>query len=311
MDFIENYTYSNKPLLITIRDGFFLSLVALIVYAIILIFYYFKFGDSIFTYGNLRGAIEQFVVSMLCQFIYEYSSINAMVAESSVRYSKGSTLEKYTSRRHAILHKLYSNKVSKERDEEKLRLLKNNMIILSLAISQPKLMRRIIAAIGEINSANDTEDTNKDTNKEINKDNIDDKIAQILAKINKNKNHISSSELKVLLSVPFATLGEIPYILEDMDEDVIEDILLNGFDEYVPKDNAKSLYKKTKLAIQDFGEIRLYNRLKEKIKQVKKDKLTYLNKALESATPEDIILEYGNKEELISRITHLRDYLGE
>lgn len=282
------YLLSSKPLLITARDGLLLSIVAVIVYVIILIFYYYAFDAPIFTRENMVGAAESFALSIMCQLIYEYSSLNAMVAESSLRYAKGSTLQKYTSRRHAMLNELYY-KLGASATPDVKTALKKNMIVLSLLVSQPGTLYKINNMAAEMGAELDA--------------------SVLLTKINATNTHITRAELDAVLEIDTAILREMPAVLDDMDEDIIEDILMNGFDGYDAPNKQKSAYKWVKSNIQDFGEIRLSNRIKDKIRAVREAKLARLESEASDAPDEDIVLNYGSSEELANKIASLKKKL--
>lgn len=95
---------SSKPLLITTRDALITTMATLTISIIVLIFYNY-FTGTIFTWYDYGIFIARVVaVSMAAQYLYEYIGINNMVAESSIRYARGSTLEKYVSRRSALFY---------------------------------------------------------------------------------------------------------------------------------------------------------------------------------------------------------------
>lgn len=188
-----NYKRSSKPIIITGRDALWLSAIALIVYFIILIMFYMV--GIVYTPSEIAtGAIKAFVYSFICQFAYEYTGYNAMIAESSLRYAKGSTLEKYTSRREALLNKIYYELLV-DQPVQKIDEIKHRMVILSYAITHPNVLAKVIDRIKKKKPRND------DTN--------------------------------ILNNVPDNIIVLLPVIVNEMDEDVISDILENGFDNYI------------------------------------------------------------------------------
>lgn len=92
--------FSSKPLLITTRDAVLVTVVTLI--ATIIIMYFV--GVVTNTPNDWWVLIVQSLVfTMGSQYFYEYSGVNNMIAESSMRYAKGSTLSKYRTRRSAMV----------------------------------------------------------------------------------------------------------------------------------------------------------------------------------------------------------------
>jgi hypothetical protein len=97
---------STKPLTVTLRDSLYISMVSVIVLLIITFIYnQFSTEDKKLTFADV--AINTVLATVAAQFVYEYSGLNNIVAESSMRYSKGSTLDKYVSRRDALIYQLY------------------------------------------------------------------------------------------------------------------------------------------------------------------------------------------------------------
>lgn len=185
---------SKKPILITARDALWLSGIALTVYFVIIIIFYMV-GIVYTPYEIGTGAIKAFVYSFICQFAYEYTGYNAMIAESSIRYAKRSTLEKYTSRREALLHKIYYNvllRENRQNDDE----IKHRMVILSYAITNPNVLAKFIERI-------------------------------------KKKKPQKIDESNILNNIPDNIIVLLPTIVNEMDENIIEDILQNGFDGYI------------------------------------------------------------------------------
>lgn len=96
---------SSKPFRVTTTDALIVSVVSLVVTMIVLwMYYYYKdTPDDDRLYWT--SAWQTVAVCMAAQYLYEYSGVNNMISESSIRYAKGTTLEKYTNTRDAILYK--------------------------------------------------------------------------------------------------------------------------------------------------------------------------------------------------------------
>jgi hypothetical protein len=100
--------FSNKPLRATTRDAVLVTIVSVAVTLIILWIWYVYSEVAAGDRDYLPILLQSAVISMACQYVYEYSGLNAMIAESSIRYSKGTTLEKYAKSRNAMLWAIYA-----------------------------------------------------------------------------------------------------------------------------------------------------------------------------------------------------------
>lgn len=99
---------SGKPLLVTARDGLIVMIVTLVV-TLICVWLYYKLTLAIAASSVTEPDWKTLIVrtsatAFALAFVYEYTGINNMLSESSMRYAKGTTLEKYTTRRSALLH---------------------------------------------------------------------------------------------------------------------------------------------------------------------------------------------------------------
>jgi hypothetical protein len=97
---------STKPLRVTLRDSIYISIASVIV-LLVITFIYNQFSVEVEKLTFTNVAINTVLATIVAQFTYEYSGLNNIVAESSMRYSKGSSLEKYVSRRDALVYQLY------------------------------------------------------------------------------------------------------------------------------------------------------------------------------------------------------------
>lgn len=93
---------SMKPLRITTRDAMIVTALTLVATMVAVWLYTMIVGDWGVAWSTL--ALQTIATSMAAQYLYEYSGSNNMIAESSLRYAKGSTLSKYVSRREAIVY---------------------------------------------------------------------------------------------------------------------------------------------------------------------------------------------------------------
>jgi hypothetical protein len=144
------------------------------------------YSDSI--KNNVITLVKAFLFSFICQFLYEYTGYNSMIAESSIRYATGSTLVKYTTRRRAVLETIYAQ-------SDKSANIRANYEMLALFLEKPKLLYKI----------------NKHKNATI-----DDIMALGVSRENATK----------ILSMGREKLRELPDILLKADEDTLR-ILIN------------------------------------------------------------------------------------
>jgi hypothetical protein len=111
--------YSNKPLWVTTRDAAIVTIISVAITLIITWIWYLYSATPAAqrTYGSTL--LQASAISMASQYVYEYTGFNAMIAESSIRYSKGTTLEKYAKSRAAMLWDIYSHIKDPSADVEK------------------------------------------------------------------------------------------------------------------------------------------------------------------------------------------------
>lgn len=99
--------FSNKPFFTTLRDSLIATSVSLAIVLIVMFMYYHFLGtpDSDRDWKGI--IIRGMITTISTQFVYEYLGVNNMLAESSMRYARGSTLSKYTTRKSAMVHQVY------------------------------------------------------------------------------------------------------------------------------------------------------------------------------------------------------------
>ncbi len=214
---------SSKPFLITGKDAIFIAAATVLAYLIVIILFYLimETPDKILTRDNGYALIRTFTTAMIVQYLYEYTGLNEIISESSIRYAKGSTLDKFVSRRHASLYEEYAMVPNKTP------AIKNNMHVLKIAASQP-------SAIAKINEYFCTQEylSNQANHANYKKDINENELLLI---INKTNQHISAKSLHVICALPREQIEVLPVIIKDMDKDIILDILYNGLGQYKPR----------------------------------------------------------------------------
>lgn len=203
---------STKPFLITTRDALIVSVITVLVMVILLFFYNLATGNlSYMGTGEFWiGIGRSFAISMVLQYSYEYAGFNAMLAESSIRYAKGSALEKFKSRRHAFFAQIAYNEARKAlSDEAKRHQIDDNMKEINLMIEKTPEVPIVIDL------------RKKGMNKEA-----------ILAKINKRKEYLKLEELDVLLKYSDDVLGKMLTLIEwsSSNEELVGQVVRTGID---------------------------------------------------------------------------------
>jgi len=138
MDTIK--TLSDKPILVTMRDAAILMVVVLVITLICTWLYYKLFPANGEPIDWKFLILKTSAASLMLTFIYEYGGINSMLAESSLRYAKGSTLNKYKSAREMMLYECFYNLSG---DQSSLPVdvtisdINHNMRVLKWIVSHP------------------------------------------------------------------------------------------------------------------------------------------------------------------------------
>jgi hypothetical protein len=96
---------SDKPFLVTTRDAVIVAIITVIVVVIMLFFVKLATGklSEMMTADFGWYIVQSFALYVAFQYAYEYAGFNAMLAESAMRYAKGSALSKYQSRNQAFV----------------------------------------------------------------------------------------------------------------------------------------------------------------------------------------------------------------
>lgn len=201
---------STKPFLITTRDALIVSVITVLVTIIIMFFLYLALGNLGYLgtgdFWFLMG--RGFLISMVLQYSYEYVGFNAMLAESSIRYAKGSALEKFKSRRHAFFAQMAYNEARKALDDQNKRnAIDSNMKEIGLIIEKTPEVPIVI---------------------ELRKKGLDKE--PILAKISKRKGSLTSEELDTLLKFSDDILEKMMTLIEwsTSNSDVVGQVVRDG-----------------------------------------------------------------------------------
>lgn len=181
---------STKPFKITTRDAVIVTVIALVI-TLIFTWLYARFTNTPADYGSTIW--QTIVISISSQYIYEYIGINNMLAESSIRYAKGSTLSKYVSRRNAMIYEIYYKLLASGLYTEDQ--LKANFTLLRLISEYP----------GAVSG-------------------FPDNINKISAK--------KRQELSPLNGLPKSQLDVLKLMVDRVNEDLAYDIMVNGIGDY-------------------------------------------------------------------------------
>jgi hypothetical protein len=210
---------SNKPIKITTRDAVIITILT-VVSMLIITMIYFNVTDTPAAdrnYGSL--AAQTALTSMAAQYFYEYSGANNMIAESSLRYAKGSTLDKYVSRREAViyecLYKLLNSPKYKDREE----LIRRNFNILLVVLTNPDLCGKMM----------DLAKSNGNFNGNVTISNTNN-LEQLRKKY-------TAADVDMLLTLPQQTILALNTISDHINEEMVYDILVNGLTDYKLSDN--------------------------------------------------------------------------
>tara|TARA_R110002153_G_scaffold155933_3_gene308043 strand:+ start:1987 stop:2865 length:879 start_codon:yes stop_codon:yes gene_type:complete len=96
---------SDKPFLITTRDALIVAVITVLVILVLMFFVNLAMGTlkSMITVEFGLQMLRSFGTALAFQYAYEYAGFNSMLAESAMRYAKGSALSKYQSRNQAFV----------------------------------------------------------------------------------------------------------------------------------------------------------------------------------------------------------------
>lgn len=220
---------SDKPFLITTRDALIVSVLTVLVSVIIYFFMYLVTGDleSMFSWSFLGIIGKSLAICIALQYGYEYAGLNAMLAESSMRYAKGSALSKYKSRNEAFVAQIAADECMKMLRDVTFQNQENKETAISRIEDNLKRFNAMIK-------------TTRQTPLIVELANSGMRSDEILRNINKRKEYITSEDLELLLNlVPngddvenLDRLRAAPRLLEIMgtNEKVVRYFMQNGFD---------------------------------------------------------------------------------
>lgn len=185
---------STKPLKITTRDAIIITVLSVVVALVMTWLYYIK-ADTSYDQRYYWPVLWQSVlISMSAQYVYEYSGVNNMIAESSMRYAKGSTMAKYVSRREALAYQCYY-KLSLNQTVEK-----QNFDLLLAILTRPQICGDIM-----------------------------DGYSKSKLYIKYPKYH---AQINLLMTVPDKNIPVLGYLSDHITKEIIYDILVNGITDY-------------------------------------------------------------------------------
>ena len=204
---------SAKPLRVTTRDAIIVTSMTLIATLAMMWIYYAATDTPLDTrdYGTI--AYQTILTSMAAQYVYEYTGVNNMLAESSMRYAKGSTLAKYVSRREATVYQCYYELLTSKDGTSAT----PGVPTLALKWDITKVKKHFPLLITVL------------THPMLTAEFADGKPAAYLhRKYPKDGARIDA----LFANIPFQSRGALPTISDHINENIIYDILVNGFSDY-------------------------------------------------------------------------------
>jgi hypothetical protein len=224
---------STKPFLTTTRDSIIIAIITVLVFLIMMVAYYFATGNlaEIKTSAFWMTMGRSFAFTLFLGYAYEYAGFNAMLAESAMRYAKGSALSKYKTRNEAIIAEIantewrraVNEQVDKFADPGCQKAIDDATADLDMNI---KRMNALIHSARELPLI-----------QKLLEDGIIDKDL-ILVKINKRKTYITADDLDLILNLdptdPDGNLDRLragPRLLEilGLNTPLIHYFVRNGF----------------------------------------------------------------------------------
>lgn len=221
---------SMKPLRITTRDAMIVTALTLVATMVAVWLYTMIVGDWGVAWSTL--ALQTIATSMAAQYLYEYSGSNNMIAESSLRYAKGSTLSKYVSRREAIvyecLYKLFEVPAEEVSD--------------SSSSNETK-------SLGDSSSSNETKSSEWRPKGKYRTDTVrrnfhyllmilthpaEAGVAQDVVTGARPRSDLAKYPIaaELIANIPEKTIPALNTISDHITEEIVYDILVNGFEDY-------------------------------------------------------------------------------
>lgn len=196
---------SSKPIKKTLKEAIIMIVITLIITILFTYIYNWLIEEEFNGWDTL--VISTVISTGAAAFIYEYSGINNILAESSIRYAQGSTLDKYKSRRDALLQECFYKLLNSRKYEDKHEQIHKNFKLLKVIVRHPGLMGKI----GDMTTINAYE--------------LKEKYPKKIYAI------------EMIEKLPLDIIKSLNYIGDRLTENIIYDILIYGFDGYAVSGN--------------------------------------------------------------------------
>jgi len=254
---------STKPFLITTRDALIVAVVTVLIMLIFLVIYNFVMGtlEVVKTGEFWIGIGKTLVISLFIQYVYEYIGFNVMLAESAIRYGKGSSLEMFKDSRHALTYKWAYTMMMEDVSTVPEDILKKNLRLLITVldnIREGPLIARYLE---------------KQQIKNRSLESVLDK--EIADKINKKKKYITVAEVHTLRHLVQGVSDEVNLdylnasgrLIEIIDEDITRHILAHGLRDFVAQE---SWWPGPEKGIQPIGILKAKLGARQRLQALKK-----------------------------------------
>jgi len=199
---------SSKPLKVTGRDALIVTVLTIVITLVCTWLYYMAIDAPEGSRDYITVALQTAGTTLVLQYIYEYTGVNNMIAESSIRYAQGTSLAKYASRREALIYRCLYKLLASDKYKQHEETIKNNFRKLKIILINPKLS-------GDIMDLHEGSRTMEELHRKY-PNNIED--------------------IATLLTLPGTVIPAVNTISDRISEEIVYDILVNGFDGYVLKD---------------------------------------------------------------------------
>jgi len=175
---------SEKPFLITSRDALIVAVITVLVMLVFMFFVHLVAGttEKMLTMDFALTMGKSFGTALAFQYAYEYAGFNSMLAESAMRYAKGSALSKYKSRNEAFVANMAAQEALKYMNDTEC---KDKISEININLKRFEAMIKA------------TRQTPLITQMRQDKPEISEE--EILALINKRKEYVTAEELNLLL----------------------------------------------------------------------------------------------------------------
>ena len=107
--------HSSKPFLYATRDALIVASLTVVVLIVLMILFYLILGQIsyVITFEFWLTMLRSFFQALLLAYIWEYAGINARFSSESMRYAKGTILDKYQRRNEAAIAELAASEWKK------------------------------------------------------------------------------------------------------------------------------------------------------------------------------------------------------